>query len=458
MQKVFISYSWKDETVALRLYRDLKKQKISIWLDRIDGKATGDFQVEFLKVIEGCDHFIVIDSSNYRHKSTWCETELKACFDRIDKQQKVNMIVCLAEADGDWRKPYLSDIKERRELFTRLNAMKYFSIFHDSRYDNDRIYENSLDSIYRILGKESCSWDVFPEESDLIDELDDALRTSRTICDDDIEALRSVLRAIVLRRRQHHDIVQHLDLLENDCRELGLNIFLPRWIKAIWLASNEYGDRHSNVCLECLKSLAEDFPEDSRALRGLGSIYARMGMQQNAVEALRQALVLEESRTDQNNSVQYEILCNLSQAYMNSMSYHDACITSGKALSLIEEDEINIQLFENHYESLLHIGNKSKAGSFIEQMVNKHPTVPELLRAYGCHCIGIGLPETGMPYLTRAYDMMPSTENAFSLLSCLLQCGETVSYRQIRSDSLELPAITEDDIFWKNQIKKLPQI
>lgn len=103
MQKVFISYSWKDEAIALRLYRELQHMNISAWLDRIDGEKTGDFQKEFLFLINQCDYFIVIDSSNYRHKSQWCEIELKACFDRIDLNHKVKIIVCLVEKIGDWR-------------------------------------------------------------------------------------------------------------------------------------------------------------------------------------------------------------------------------------------------------------------------------------------------------------------------------------------------------------------
>ena len=452
MKKVFISYSWKDEAVTLRLYRDLRHQNISIWLDRIDGEPTGDFKQEFLRLIDDCDYFIVIDSENYRHKSHWCETELETCFSRIDKGQKVSMIVCLVGEDKEWRLPDAIADSKKRALFERLNKQKYLQLSHTGTYDNDRTYVAAVESICRILGKDSFSWDTFPEEDDLIDELDAAVKGKLNVSDDERESLKCFMKSIALRRRQQLDVRQHFQLLISDCRSLGLNVFVPRWAYAIWLADSLHAGRYDKECLECMKTLAKDFPDEPRAFRGLGGIAARLNQQKLAADSFCKALELSDNDS---MIIRYEILCNLGQVYMNLGRYHGAKDAMSKAIDLIGEDDVNESLFVNYFECLIHLNMKSEAGAFIKKAAQKYKTVPGVQRTCGYYFLDCDQPSIALAYLKRAYTLRPSMENAYGYLCGLLRYGNTQEYHRILSLVTDAPELSEDDAFWKEQIRSV---
>ena len=452
MQKVFISYSWKDEAIALRLYRDLKRQNISIWLDRIDGAPVGDFKQEFMRLIDECDYFIVIDSENYRHNSHWCETELEACFSRIDNGHKVSIIVCLAEEDKEWRNTDTIADPRRRSILERLNAQKYLPLSYAGTYDNNRNYWASLESICRILGEESFSWNTFPEEEDLINELDYAIKGKPDIGADERESLKSLMKAIVLRRRRQLDVKHHFQLLISDCRSLDLNVFIPRWAYGIWLADNRHAGRFDNECLECMMALTKDFPDEPRSFRGLGGIAARLNQQELAADSFCRALAL----TDRDSGIiRYEILCNLGQVYMNLGQYDVAKDTMGKALELIGEADNNESLFVNYFECLIHLNRKTEAGVFIQKVAHRYKTVAGLQRSCGYYYLDCGQPSIGLPYLKLAYTLDPSIENAYGYLCGLLRCGNIREYQRVLAIAIDKPTLTEDDAFWKGQIVDL---
>lgn len=453
MKKVFISYSWKDEAITLRLYRDLKRQNISIWLDRIDGDPTGDFKQEFLRLIDGCNYFIVIDSENYRHKSHWCETELEECFSRIDQGQNVSMIVCLAGEDKEWRIPESITDEKKRALFERLNAQKFFLLTHSGTYDNERIYSSAVESICKILGKDSLSWDTFPEEDDLIDELDVSIKKPANVSDDGREALKCMMRSILLRRRQQLDVRQHFQLLLSDCQSQGLNLFIIKWAYAIWLADGVHQGYYDKDCLECMKALSKDFPHEARAFRGLGGIAAKMNQQILATDSFNKALELtaSESRT-----IRYEILCNLSQVYLNRKMYNAAKDSMVKALALIDEEDVNESLVVNYFECLYQLNMKAEAGAFIKKQAQKFKTVPGIQRSCGYYFLDCGQPSIAVAYLKRAYTLHPSMENAYGYLCSLLRYGDTSEYYRILSSVDNLLTESIEEQFWAKEIKKLP--
>ena len=454
MQKVFISYSWKDEAIALRLYRDLRSQNISIWLDRIDGEPTGDFKQEFLRLIDACDYFIVIDSENYRHKSHWCETELQACFSRIDDGQKVSLIVCLADDKKEWRDPDTIADPKKRALFERLNKQKHLQLFHSGTYDNERTYAATVESICRILGKDSFSWDTFPEEEDLIDELDVAIKGKPGVSDDERESLKSFLKTIVLRRRQQLDVKPHFQLLISDCRSLGLDVFVIRWAYGIWLADSQHAGHFDKECLECMKALAKDFPNEPRAFRGLGGIAAKLNQQNLAADSFCKALDLTETES---RIIRYEILCNLGQVYMNLRRYHGAKDAMSKALELMGEDDINEALFVNYFECLMHLNLKLEAGSFIKKAALKFKTAPGIQCSCGYYYLDCDQPSIALAYLKQAYSLNPSLENTYGYLCGLLRCRYISDFQRIVSGVMSITPTTPDDKSWKEEILKLNQ-
>lgn len=456
MKKAFISYSWKDEAVALRLYRDLKRQNICIWLDRIDGEPTGDFKEEFLRLINGCDFFIVIDSENYRHKSHWCETELRAYFNRVDNQQNVSMIVCLAERPGEWRAIESVQDISKQSLYERLNAQKYYILSHEGIYDNEKAYFVALESIQHILGKDSYSWDMFPEEADLIDELASELKTHPELCDNDRESLMCSVRSIVLRRNQNKDITKHLQLLIGDCDEMGLSLFIPRWMYSIWLADNRHGENYYKECFDTLKSLSIRFPKEPRVYRALGGIAARLKQQQLAADYYKTALGLIDMSQ---KNIRYEVFCNLGQVYMNLKHYFQAKEAMKEALRIIEEDvdAFNSTLVVNYFECLIHLDKTTEAGAFIIPMANKHLSSSEIQCACGYYYLDCGQVSNALVCFQRAYSLNPSMENAYGYLRSLYTIRDMGKYKTILSEALSKSPTTKDDKEWRTEILKLPQ-
>ena len=455
MNKVFISYSWKDEAITLRLYRDLKRLNISIWLDRIDGELTGDFKQEFLRLIDECDYFIVIDSHNYRHNSNWCETELKTFFKRKDRGDNVSLIVCQVDPSGQWKDiESINDIK-KRVLLERLNSQKYIDFTHEGIYDNDRVYLNALETICHILGKESYSWDIFPEEADILDELDRELKENRKLVDVDRDALIFSIKAIICRRNQNRDITKHSLQLINDCNELGVELFVPKWIYAIWLADNRHLGRYDTECLNILKELCERFPKESRAYRGLGGIAARL----NQLELSEKSYLKVYDLINQTqNNVLYEVCCNLGQVYMNMRQYAKAKDVMRKALILFEDDCLNNDLMIKYFECLMHLNSKHDAGEFVLNIAHKYPLNHDALRLCGYYYLDCNLYSKSVEYFKRAYSISSSMENAYGMLCAWYNNHDVFKYKNFLSTILTKSPVTSDDEFWKKQIYDLPKI
>ena len=468
MQKVFISYSWKDEAIALRLYRDLKRLSISIWLDRIDGEPTGDFKDEFLRLIANCDYFIVIDSENYRYNSHWCETELRKCFERIDmwehgnnqQAKPVSMIVCRIDpigAEKEWTK--VDSIKDagKRALFERLNRQLSYSLSHTGTYDNERTYDKSVEKISRILGQGSYSWDIFPEEMDLVDELNTSIQKASSVRapsveDDDRESLKYLLRSAILRRKQGRDVKAHFQLLITNCKELGLNLFVPRWAYSIWLADLKHGGRFDQECFDNLQSLANDFPDESRAWRGLGGIASRLNHQVLAAKCYQKALDLV---GDGDGMVRYEILCNLGQTYMNQEFYFKAMNAYAKALEMTGKEELNSSIAVKYFECLMHLERNEEAGDFIINMVKEYPTVSEFQLSCGYYYLKQNQVPVALPYLRHAYSLNPSLEVTYALLRGLQRNGDKREMRRVFPKDLSKRVLTPDEEPWKQEILKL---
>ena len=75
--RVFFSYSHRDKQIAQKIYWDLINSGISVWRDQINGEPCANFKEEFLKKVEECEIFFVLDSQNYRTNSTWCLLEIE---------------------------------------------------------------------------------------------------------------------------------------------------------------------------------------------------------------------------------------------------------------------------------------------------------------------------------------------------------------------------------------------
>ena len=201
-----------------------------------------------------------------------------------------------------------------------------------------------------------------------------------------------------------------------------------------------------------MKALSKDFPHEARAFRGPGGIAAKMNQQILATDSFNKALELtaSESRT-----IRYEILCNLSQVYLNRKMYNAAKDSMVKALALIDEEDVNESLVVNYFECLYQLNMKAEAGAFIKKQALKFKTVPGIQRSCGYYFLDCGQPSIAVAYLKRAYTLNPSLENAYGYLCGLLSYGNIQEYQRIISIALNTSTLSPDDLFWKEQIEQL---
>ncbi|MDX1942288.1 MAG: toll/interleukin-1 receptor domain-containing protein, partial [Saprospiraceae bacterium] len=101
--RVFISYSRKDSTVANKFYDFLTKKKISAFLDT-EKKSGEKWTNEINRNLEVCQILIVLWSTN-AHQSDWVDNEITYC-------QKANKKILFFRLDEFPTKPLYSNIEE----------------------------------------------------------------------------------------------------------------------------------------------------------------------------------------------------------------------------------------------------------------------------------------------------------------------------------------------------------
>lgn len=76
-KKIFICYAKEDLAIAKRLYDDLKRQGLNLWLDDIDLKPGQDWDTEIKHAIKNSSYFLALLSSNSVSKRGYVQKELK---------------------------------------------------------------------------------------------------------------------------------------------------------------------------------------------------------------------------------------------------------------------------------------------------------------------------------------------------------------------------------------------
>lgn len=85
MHQVFISYSHEDQTVAERLYRDIKKAGHTPWIDTCDLQAGENWRYRITKVISECDYFLALLSKRSLSKRGFVQQELRLALEALQK-------------------------------------------------------------------------------------------------------------------------------------------------------------------------------------------------------------------------------------------------------------------------------------------------------------------------------------------------------------------------------------
>ena len=446
-RKIFFSYSWKDMNVAMRLYEDLTRAHLSVWRDQIDGDPTADFLEEFLTRIDECDDFIILDSKNYRTKSNWCLTEIERCFKNRANRKGPRIIVCLLDKDGEWSNTFKN--KKQEEIFSKVNMFKYHTLYYDGKYDNEDIYQKSIESICKLFSKRFIPWNCMPPNRDILEELS---VTETQITDIDritiLNGYEYIARFVTLQR----DVEKHFQLWISDCNFLKLNLFFPSWTYCVWLGHSMHKGRYDDKCYYEFEKLTESFPNDPRGFRGFGSIAAKLGKNDIAINSFMKALQL--MQLDENNwhkqNSELEVFVNLGQIYINLDQIEKATKYLFKAFYIIKSKEILLlQPICNLVYCLIVSERYDDCKKMLRELINKYPLEQELYSELGNLYSFEEDNVNAIACFERAYSLAPSIENAYYLL-CRKSIVEDVQMEANKILQQEVNSI--DDYYWKGAI------
>ncbi len=441
--KIFLSYSWKDMPIAMRLYNDLIHSQVSIWRDQIDGDPIADFKDEFLKKIDECEYFLMLDSVNYRQKSNWCCTEVKRCFEK-----KKKIIVCLLQPDGEWRTQYKDAICEK--YFSKINMYKYHNLYFKD-YDNDGIYYKTISFICSLCQTEYKAWNQLPTIQDLLDEL-----SYKSINDGDRKMILYEYDVIThLIEEDRCNIKKHFYLWIDDCEKCNIDLFFPRWTFAVWLALDKHNNRYDRECFNQFEKLSLMYPNEPRVYRGLGCIAAKIGNYEYAYEQLcianRLLSSIDFERHKRFNG--FEVLFNLGQVCLNMLRYNDALFYFREAEKMMKSNNFcNISLLLN-----IDICMRSLEYSvidriyYLEQCTKIYSCDPELLQALGLCYTENGANINALDAFTKSYDLQPSIKTLFFILCRKKILNMSVSIAEIE-EKLKIKNNTPEDFYYEGAI------
>lgn len=445
-----MSYSWKDMSMATRLYNDLSRSYISIWRDQIDGDPTEDFLVEFLSKIDTCDDFIVLDSVNYRKKSNWCIKEIERCFENRLKRNAPRIIVCLLNKDGNWR----WDFKNEKEkiIFSQLNMFKYQELCYEGIYDNASVYLNGIIQICSLFNQRFIPWDELPESQDFIDELSvGKLNISNAEKQLLMDEYSIIQRTIKMQRNPQ----RHFELWLDDCKLIGENLFFPVWTYCIWLGHRLNSQKNEDACSELFRWLVDKFPKDPRGFRGLASLLARQGKYEEAENALKLVISLFDLPQNKRHKdySEFEVLLNLAQVLINRSQLSEAIHYLKRCLSISEKNNIKYLPMVLSYNYCLVTKNELvKSKMFLYSLYEQYSLDDEFQSAIGLTLSALGENQAAYLSFKRAYMLKPSIKNAFFLLVRGYVIGITFDKKTFIDSILAEEPICPDDNYWKGAI------
>lgn len=301
--------------IAMRIDNDLRNSEIkNVWRDRVDSQPAENFRKEYLKEIDNCSHFILLDSENYRVHSNWCKDEITRFLAAKQKDKTKKLIVCLCQNAGNWRK--------KEELFADQEFYKYidFSIADkdDCIYDNEGKYGQAIDELCAVFGVKYQPWIEKDYEQDLLDELKENGRISekdRTCIIHDYENIRhyQLLNYPTIESRIRNFIT--------DYERLGLTSYMPYMLLVDFLSQKE----RWQDCFDILQTAITKFPDEPRGYRWLGTLSLHLKRYDEALQYYYQSIKLSNIPKHKKQKKYYnKVLLNISDIYIQQKNFQTA--------------------------------------------------------------------------------------------------------------------------------------
>jgi len=312
-KKIFFSYAWRDMGLAQRIDEDLRRAGINVWRDRVDSQPAENFREQYLREIDNCSHFIMLDSENYRIHANWCKDEIDRFRKAKEKDPSKKLVICMAQLDGEWRKT---------ELFPDQNFLLYIDFGTNNAdgciYDNNSKYGKAIIELCNLFGKQYNPWIESDCEKDMLDELKENQNLSekdRTYIIRDYENLRYfwTLKHITAENRIRNFIA--------DCEALSYRHYTPNMLLLDYLTqTNRYAD-----CLTTLQKLIRKFPDEPRAYRWLGTVNYHLEKYDEALQNYEKSVALADMpQNKKQQSYGNVIILNVANVYISQKNYSNA--------------------------------------------------------------------------------------------------------------------------------------
>jgi len=146
---VFISYSHADREAVEKLYERLRREKITVWLDRHDLVA-GPLQRQIVRGIRMMDAVVLV-LSEASVNSDWVDDEVRAA--RLKEKEESRDVLCPIALDDKWEKKAgvarsLADMEEADAHWAHL-AKK--NVLDFSEWQSDNIFEPQFQKLHKGL-------------------------------------------------------------------------------------------------------------------------------------------------------------------------------------------------------------------------------------------------------------------------------------------------------------------
>lgn len=280
---VFISYNSADSYYAFRIYYDLVRSGIKVYLYEKVEELGVNFEKEIYDAINQSSHFCLLDSSNSRN-AEWVKKECKHASKLKERGKDIEIIPCIIQEIGNW---FYNN--EHLEKQSHMRGVVFPPL--TNHLDNNESYRSAIVKLCKSIGIEYIPWSEIPHKRDFEKELATLKITDETrlFFSNSYENLLFVnkanLKTQLIRAKAIHEECKYYQL-----RILALELALGDLL---------FNERKTEVALDVLNASISHFSDDIRPLYLVSLIYFQQRDYVRSLEYVEKALkIIKRSSND----------------------------------------------------------------------------------------------------------------------------------------------------------------
>jgi tetratricopeptide (TPR) repeat protein len=441
MQSVFISYSWKDQPISMRIYYDLINSGARVWRDQVDGLPGINYEKEMFEQIEASDIFLLLDSQESR-ASYWVPQECVHFRELMKAGTNRKMAICLVR---DRAKTH-----QMKEMFEGQNQERVFdfSKTEDYPYDNDGSYHDEICKLCEFLGIVYNPLSEIPNEKDFVDEI-----SAVNIKDSPRELLRRDFETInYWAGKKSNSIEFRLKALITEAESLNIELITPYLSLAILLGEKK--DLEGALAIFNRIKNYGIFKNDPRIYRGAGSCHFQLGDYDQALDNFQKAIELT------NLPVNYKHKQCIDQVYLNKaetlkkLERGPEVFATLKELYLIllKDNRLYPTIYLRLSEYFNDAGNKEQQLHWLELAKEKFPADPTVNFYLAGYYFAPETLNKSIDHLQLATKLDPfNIQWSSELTAAYLLNNDKHRLNEEAKKCLSLMPVTSDDFYFQGQ-------